>query len=145
MREGYDNAAPEVVDRAMAFGEGRSTKFANILARARAAGQSEAVDTQVAQHEARADLLDALMEDADQAGALKVDGVQEVVTQLVRNRWAYTSYTTAKLDAVRTALLKTDNPAARAVSPTSYQTAPPRGGYITLARVQGSARPNLER
>jgi uncharacterized protein YukE len=114
--EAYRKAEQEVIDKAIASGEGRSTKFANILARARAAGQSEAIETQVAQHEARADLLDALMEDADQAGALKVDGVKEVVTQLVRNRWAYTSYTTAKLDAVRTALLKTDNPAARAAA-----------------------------
>ncbi len=51
----------------------------------------------------------------DQAGVLK-DGTKEIVTSLVRNRWAYTSYTTGRLDAVRTALLKSDNPAARAAA-----------------------------
>ncbi len=112
----YDKAAQEAVDKAIASGEGRSSKFINILKRARAAGDDAAVEKEVAQHEARADLLDALMEDADQAGALHYDGIKEVVTQLARNRWAYTSYTTARLDAVRTALLKSDNPAAQAAA-----------------------------
>jgi hypothetical protein len=115
VREAYDKAAQEAIDKAIASGESRSSSFVKILQRARAAGQSEAIDAQVAQHEARADLIDALMEDADQAGVLK-DGLKDVVTQLVRNRWAYTSYTSARLDAVRTALLKTDNPAAQAAA-----------------------------
>jgi uncharacterized protein YukE len=115
VKEAYDKAAKDVIDKAIASGEGRSSSFVNILKRARAAGANQAAETQVAQREARAELIDSLLEPADQAAVIP-DGVKDVVSQLMHNGWAYTSYSAAKLDAVRTALLKTDNPGANAAA-----------------------------
>jgi uncharacterized protein YukE len=115
VRDATDKAAQEVIDKAIASGEGRSSSFTNILKRAREAGADQAAETQVAQREARAELIDALLEPADQAAVIP-DGVKDVVSQLMHNGWAYTSYSAARLDAVRTALLRTDNPAAHAAA-----------------------------
>jgi uncharacterized protein YukE len=113
VKDAAEEAYEKEVAEGIASGEGRHSSFTNILKRATETGRTTAAETQSAQQEARADLIDSLMDNADKAGALP-DGLKDVVGDLAHNGWTYTSYTTAKLDAVRTALLKTNNPAARA-------------------------------
>jgi uncharacterized protein YukE len=113
VKDAAEEAYEKEVAEGIASGEGRHSSFSNILKRATGAGATTAAETETAQQEARADLIDSLLDTADKAGVLP-DGVKDVVANLAHNGWAYTSYTTAKLDAVRTALLQTHNPAARA-------------------------------
>jgi uncharacterized protein YukE len=100
---------------AIASGKSRSTLFTEILARARGAQMGAGIETEIAQQEARAGLLDSLTLSLDQANVIPV-GVRDAVTELAKNGWAYTSYTAGRLAAVRTALLASDTPAARAAS-----------------------------
>ncbi len=113
--EAGEQAYEKEIAEAIASGEGKHASFVRILARAREARLGAGAETESAQQEARADLIDGLLDNADKAGVLP-DGVKDAVADLAHNGWAYTSYTTAKLDAVRTALLKTSNPAARAAA-----------------------------
>jgi uncharacterized protein YukE len=115
IKEAGEEAYEKEIADAIASGEGKHASFVKILQRARDARLSAGAETESAQQQARADLIDGLLDNADKAGVLP-DGVKDVVADLAHNGWAYTSYTTAKLDAVRTALLKTSNPAARAAA-----------------------------
>jgi uncharacterized protein YukE len=104
-------AYEDEVAKAIASGEGRHSSFANILKRATDAGLTKGAETKAEQSTARADLVDALLEPADQAGVLP-DGVKDVISQLAHNGWAFTSYTTAKLVGARASLAKIGTPAA---------------------------------
>ncbi|MGH2892155.1 MAG: hypothetical protein ACRDPM_02640, partial [Solirubrobacteraceae bacterium] len=115
VKEAGEEAYEKEIADAIASGEGKHASFVKILQRARDARLGAGAETESAQQEARADLIDDLLDNADKAGVVP-DGVKDVVAELAHHGWAYTSYTTAKLDAVRTALLKTSNPAARAAA-----------------------------
>jgi uncharacterized protein YukE len=115
LKEAGEEAYEKEIADAIASGEGKHASFVKILQRARDGRLTASAETESAQQQARADLIDGLLDNADEAGVLP-DGVKDVVANLAHNGWAYTSYTTAKLDAVRTALLKTSNPAARAAA-----------------------------
>ena len=107
--EAGEQAYEKEIAEAIASGEGKHASFVRILARAREARLGAGAETESAQQEARADLIDGLLDNADKAGVMP-DGVKDAVADLAHNGWAYTSYTTAKLDAVRTALLQDQQP-----------------------------------
>jgi uncharacterized protein YukE len=105
----------EIIAAARASGATRSTSLASVFKEAGAAGDAKAIETELAQTEVRGKVFENLVDLAGRLGAAVPPGMKEVVGEITTRGWIYSSYARGVAGETASTLLRSTNPAVRAI------------------------------